>query len=228
MRSRFVSFVSNFRRMRSRKRLQFLTALVAICFAGLMIVQIIWIDKVVEANRTIFRTKVETVLKEAANSFRKQSAYTEGLSYAVNTNESNTIATVKNELTGHINSSLKKSDLNLEFQYAVYAHQDGNGDNSLAYKFGDSKFSERLPICSQSFDPKSQSYQVPLTCSIIPDNPFHLAVILPTQNKYLFSTLMNSLLASIVFTLALISLFIYFLYMVYRAEKSCADQRRLH
>lgn len=96
MRSSFVSFVSNFRRMRSRKRLQFLTALVALCFAGLMIVQIIWIDKVVEANRTIFRTKVETVLKEAANSFRKESAYTENLSYAVNTNESNTIATVKN------------------------------------------------------------------------------------------------------------------------------------
>ncbi len=147
--------------MRSRKRLQFLTALVAICFAGLMIVQIIWIDKVVEANRTIFRTKVETVLKEAANSFRKESAYTENLSYAVNTNESNTITTVKNELTNHINSSLKKSDLNLEFQYAVYAHQDDNGDNSLAYKFGDNQFSKRLPICSQSFDPQSQSYQVP-------------------------------------------------------------------
>ena len=158
-------------------------------------------------------------LEEAANAFRKKSAHKEVLSYAVNTYVDRTIKEVEGELNYYIKSSLQKANLKLPFKYAVYVHLDDNGKNHLVYGFGHTKISKILPVCSQAFDKASQSYQVPLTCSIIPDNPFHLAVLLPTQNSYLFSTLIKSLLASIIFTLALISLFIYFLYLAYKQKK---------
>lgn len=204
--------------MRNRRTLPLLTAVVALCFAGLMTVQVIWINKVIEANKTIFRSRVESVLKNAANNFRQASEHKEGLSYAVNTNEDSTIEKVNQELVCCIKDAFIKDNLNLDFQYAVYAHCDDSTGNGLAYSFG-SQFSDKLPICAQSFDKESKSYQVPLTCSIIPDNPFHLAVVLPDQNKYLLASLIDSLIASILFTLALISLFVYFLYMVYRQKK---------
>lgn len=200
-------------------KVRIITIAVVAAFVAMVVVQVILMSKAVEANRQTFANRVNTLLHEVSDRFKKTDQSSQLPHLNMDKLDKANLALLEHELNATLREVLKENDMDLPYQLGIYLHQQEK--KVLTYAFG--AFRDRIDLgqCMNSYDARYKFAQFSLNgSSHTREFDYHIVIHFPNLSRYLISQITGLIIICILFAIILIYTFIYFLHTIYKQKKA--------